>query len=59
MKREYVLDSIRGIAALMIACIFHPAAIGFRHTAGIAPLTGVVWEDIYINMVMYLLNYFL
>lgn len=47
MKREYVLDSIRGIAAIIIACIFHPATIGFRHTSGIAPLTGFVWEDIY------------
>ena len=47
MKREYVFDSIRGIAAIIIACIFHPATIDFRHTSGVAPLSGFVWEDIY------------
>lgn len=37
-KRLPILDSLKGLSAIIIACLYHPQTIGFVHTAGVAPI---------------------
>lgn len=47
--RIHALDGLKGISALIIACIYHPATISFCHTEGIAPVSNSVFEWLYQN----------
>lgn len=46
-KRIASLDGLKGIACIVIACIYHPATIGFCHTGGIAPVNNILFDWLY------------
>lgn len=46
-KRIASLDGLKGIACIIIACIYHPTTIGFCHTGGAAPVNNILFDWLY------------